>query len=60
VVEPTQLKNMPLKLDDFPRDRGEHKKIFETTTQVLHQMGEREESSTQCCAMLGSFWTVAW
>ena len=31
VVEPPQLKNMLVKLDHFPRDRGENKtKIFET------------------------------
>ena len=32
VVEPTHLKSMLVKLDHFPRDRGENKKCFETTT----------------------------
>ena len=35
MVEPTHLKNMLVKLDHLLRDRGEHKKIFETTTQYL-------------------------
>jgi len=29
VVEPTPLKNMLVKLDHFPRDRGENDRIFE-------------------------------
>ena len=29
VVEPTHLKNMPVQLADFARDRGENKKKFE-------------------------------
>ena len=28
VVEPTHLKNMLVKLDHFPKDRGEHKKYL--------------------------------
>ena len=35
VVEPTHLKNITVvKLDHLPRDRGENKKIFETTIQI--------------------------
>ena len=33
VVEPTHLKNMLVKLDHFPKDRGENKELFETTSQ---------------------------
>ena len=33
LVVSTHLKNMLVKLDHFPRDRGEHKKIFQTTSQ---------------------------
>ena len=32
VVEPTHLKNMLVKLDHVPKDRGENKPIFQTTT----------------------------
>ena len=32
VVEPTHLKNMLVKLDIFPKFRGENEKIFETNT----------------------------
>ena len=37
MVEPTHLKNMLVKLDHFPRDRGEHIYIiFETTTYIYN------------------------
>ena len=32
VVEPTHLKNMLVKLDDFPQNRGDNKKLFKATT----------------------------
>ena len=32
VVEPTHLKNMLVKLDHVPKDWGENKSIFQTTT----------------------------
>jgi len=34
VVEPTQLKNMLVKMGSSSPNRGENKKIFETTTHV--------------------------
>ena len=32
---PTHLKNMLIKLDNFPNFRGEHRKMFETSTQKI-------------------------